>query len=66
MSRFARVTELNGTVQWINLHHVRHLVVKKPMQGHSTVTAVLIGNSWVERQVLVTETPEEILASVQG
>ena len=65
MSEFARVTELNGTVQWINLHHVRHLVVKKPVPKHPVVTAVLVGNYWVERQVVVSETPEQILEQVR-
>ena len=63
MTAFARVTELDGRVQWINLDHVRQIVVRKPMKGYPVVTAVNIGNMWAERQVTVTQTPEEILAS---
>ena len=63
MTVFARVTELDGRVQWINLDHVRQIVERKPMNGHPVVTAVNIGNMWAERQVMVTQTPEEILAS---
>ena len=63
MPAFARVTEPDGTVQWINLDHVRQIVERKPIKGLPVVTAVNIGNMWAERQVLVTQTPEEILAS---
>ena len=63
MPAFARVTEPNGTVQWINLDHVRQIVEQKPIKGFPTVTAVNIGNMWAERQVMVTQSPEEILAS---
>ena len=63
MTAFARVTELDGRVQWINLDHVRQLVERNPMKGFPVVTAVNIGNMWAERQVLVTQTPDEILAS---
>jgi hypothetical protein len=63
MTAFARVTELDGSVQWINLDHVRQIVERKPMKGFPVVTAVNIGNMWAERQVTVTQTPEEILAS---
>ena len=63
MTAFARVTELDGRVQWINLDHVRQIVERKPMKGYPVVTAVNVGNMWAERQVMVTQTPEEILAS---
>ncbi len=63
MTAFARVTELDGRVQWINLDHVRQIVERKPMKGFPVVTSVCIGNMWAERQVMVTQTPEEILAS---
>ena len=63
MPAFARVTEPNGTVQWINLDHVRQIVERKSMKGMPVATAINIGNMWAERQVLVTQTPEEILAS---
>ena len=63
MTAFARVTELDGRVQWINLDHVRQIVERKPMKGYPVVTVVNVGNMWAERQVMVTQTPEEILAS---
>jgi hypothetical protein len=53
MTAYARVTELDGRVQWINLDHVRQLVERMPMKGFPVVTAVNIGNTWAERQVLV-------------
>ena len=63
MLRFARVTTIDGKVQWINLQHVRQIVEWKPMKGYEVVTAIHIDNNWVERQILVTQRPEEILAS---
>lgn len=65
MKGFARVTELNGIVQWVNLDHVRRIVVGKPAGEHAVVTKVHIDNSFVERLLTVTETPEQILASVE-
>jgi len=63
---FARVTEQNGRVHWINLTHVRQLVVKEGRNGLLTVTDVHIDSSWVERIVTVTEAPEAILSQVAG
>jgi hypothetical protein len=62
MPRFARVTELDGKVHWINLDHVRTLSVLKPMKGFPGRTAVHIDSSWVERVLHVSETPEQILS----
>jgi hypothetical protein len=59
---FARVTQQNGQVQWINLDHVRQIVVKEGRHGSATLTAIHIDNSWVERVVTVVETPEAILS----
>ena len=44
MPAFARVTEPNGTVQWINLDHVRQIVERKPTKGTPVATAINIGN----------------------
>jgi len=63
---FAKVTETNGVVHWINLNHVRELVVKDGKHGEPTTTEVKIDNNWVEKSVRVTETPEDILAQVNG
>jgi len=64
---FVRVTELgSGTVNWVNLDHVRQLIVKKPVkQLGAARTVVTIDSNWVERRLDVAETPEEILAQVQ-
>ncbi|MBU1326228.1 MAG: hypothetical protein KJ676_13405 [Alphaproteobacteria bacterium] len=62
MARFARVTELDGKVHWVNLDHVRTLSVLKPMKGLPVRTAVHVDSSWVERVLHVSETPEQILA----
>ena len=67
MPTFVRVTEIGGGVQWINLDHVRQLIVKKPVNELGAArTAILIDNNWVERRVEVSETPEEILAQVRA
>jgi len=66
MPSFARVTELNGQIQWINLDHVRQIVERKPIKGSDVVTAIHIGNAWIEREVLVIDRPEEILASARS
>lgn len=58
---FVRVTEHGGKVQWVNLHYVRQLVEPKP-GDRLKLTTVCIGNSLLERQLLVQETAEEILA----
>jgi hypothetical protein len=64
---FVRVTELDGGIHWINLDHVRQLVVKKPVKGMGKArTAVMIDNQWAERRIDVLETPEEILAQTRG
>ncbi len=59
--RFARATEADGMVHWINLAHVRRLSVQ-PAKGRQTaLTAVHIDNMWAERTLLVVETPEQLL-----
>ena len=67
MPTFVRVTELgSGTVNWVNLDHVRQLIVKKPVKQLGPArTVVTIDSNWVERRLDVAETPEEILAQVQ-
>lgn len=65
MKGFARVTELNGVVQWVNLDHVRRIVVGKPIGENSVVTKVHIDNSFVEKLLTVTETPEQILGQAK-
>jgi hypothetical protein len=64
---FARVTEeLNGVVHWINLNHVRELVVKEGKRGQPTTTEVNIDNQFVAKTFRVTETPEQILSQIAG
>ena len=63
---FAKVTETNGVVHWINLHHVRELTVKTGKHGAPTLTEVSIDNQLVAKVFRVTETPEQILAQVAG
>jgi len=62
MSDFVRVTEPKGKVHWVNLAHVRHLTVRPAMKGLPVVTEIHIDNWFVERQLIVVEAPEEILA----
>ena len=62
---FARVTETNGVVHWVNLNHVRELVVKVGKYAEPTLTEVHIDNNFVARVFRVTETPETILAQVR-
>ena len=64
---FARVTEEhNGVVHWINLNHVRELIVKEGKHGQPTTTEVSIDNQFVAKTFRVTETPEQILSQVAG
>lgn len=57
---FARVTETNGVVHWVNLNHVRELVVKVGKGDTPTLTEVHIDNNVVAKVFRVTETPETI------
>ena len=59
---FAKVTETNGTVHWVNLSHVRELVVKVGRGGQPQLTEIHIDNNLVARVFRVVETPELILA----
>ena len=63
---FAKVTETNGVVHWINLNHVRELIVKDGRHGEPTTTEVKIDNNWVEKAFRVVETPEQILAQTRN
>lgn len=63
---FAKVTETNGVVHWINLNHVRELIVKSGKHGQPTTTEVSIDNQFVAKVFRVTETPEQILRQVAG
>ena len=63
---FARVTETNGVVHWINLNHVRELIVKPGKHGQPTTTEIHIDNQFVAKIFRVTETPEQILSQVAG
>ncbi|MGV9009785.1 hypothetical protein [Brevundimonas sp.] len=62
MSHFARVTALDGKVHWINLEHVRLLQELKPLPQQPVRTSIHIDSYWVERQIIVQERPEEIMA----
>lgn len=59
--RFARVTDHDGKVHWVNLDHVRMIAELKPVKNNTARTAIHIDSYWVERQLQVIETPEEIL-----
>jgi|GEM_PF-2658888 len=61
MSRFTRVTALDGKVHWVNLEHVRMLQELKPTPGQPVRTAIHIDSYWVERQIIVSERPQDIL-----
>jgi hypothetical protein len=61
---FAKVTETNGVVHWVNLNHVRELVVKVGKHSEPTLTEVHIDNNFVAKVFRVTETPETILERV--
>jgi hypothetical protein len=61
MSRFARVTALDGKVHWVNLEHVRLMQELKPLPNQPVRTAIHIDSHWVERQIIVSEQPEEIV-----
>ncbi len=61
---FARVTETNGVVHWVNLNHVRELIVKVGKLGQPTLTEIHIDNNFVAKVFRVSETPEAILAQV--
>lgn len=63
---FSKVTETNGVVHWINLKHVRELVVKDGKHGQPSLTEVHIDNNFVAKVFRVTETPEAIMAQVAG
>ena len=63
---FARVTETNGVVHWINLNHVRELIVKPGKHGVPTTTEISIDNQFIARVFRVTETPEQILAQISS
>ena len=63
---FAKVTETNGTVHWVNLTHVRELVIRPGKPGVPTLTEIRIDNNWVERTFQVVETPEAILFQTGG
>lgn len=66
MGRFARVTEVDADrVHWVNLDHVRQLVVVKQARGPSMMTRIQIDSGWGEQSLHVTQTPEEILG-LQG
>lgn len=61
MSEFVRVTEPKGKVHWVNLAHVRHLTVRPAIKDAPVVTQVHIDNWVIEKELVVVETPEEIL-----
>ena len=61
---FARVTETNGVVHWVNLNHVRELIVKVGKLGQPTLTEIHIDNNFVAKVFRVSQTPEAILAQV--
>lgn len=63
---FAKVTETNGVVHWINLNHIRELIVKDGKHCQPTLTEVSIDNQFVAKVFRVKETPEAILAQVRG
>jgi len=62
MSRFARVTALDGKVHWINLDHVRLFQELKALPDQPVRTSIHIDSHWVERQIIVSERPEDIVA----
>ncbi|MEC8533063.1 MAG: hypothetical protein VXZ00_03595 [Pseudomonadota bacterium] len=62
---FAKVTETNGVVHWINLNHVRELIVMDGNQGQPTLTEVSIDNQFVAKVFRVRETPEMILTQAR-
>jgi hypothetical protein len=63
---FAKVTEPNGVAHWINVNHVRELIVKTGKFGTPTLTQVNIDNHYVAKVFQVTEAPEDILAQIRA
>ena len=51
-------------VHWVNLNHVRELIVKVGKLGQPTLTEIHIDNNFVAKVFRVSETPEAILAQV--
>lgn len=65
MARFVRVTELfSDKVRWVNLDHVRQIVVRKPNKHVAVHTSIHIDSSFSETRLDVSQTPEEILSQV--
>lgn len=62
MPRFIRATEPKGKVHWVNLDHVRLISVEPAAGSQPAMTAIHIDSYWVERRLLVVETPEQLLA----
>ncbi|WP_428149145.1 hypothetical protein [Brevundimonas sp.] len=63
---FAKVTETNGRVHWVNLTHVRELIVKPAKGDRPVLTEINIDNNAVASVFTVVETPEQILAQTIG
>lgn len=63
MAKFARVTDLDGKVHWVNLEHVRLLVEEPATAKRPARTTVHLDSSWVERVITVVESPEQITAA---